>query len=289
MMPIRSKTNLYAGINPHLNSALQQKGGDWRSFHSYHIIHIAEYLNQHLPDAYVAKPEKSLQIGTYDGESLPIRASSPQADILISREESPITGQTPDTMQTDTPVLTLPMSLYVDSDEEFDSLVIYHERSGEAVTRLELLSPANMPKGSHYGEYLRKRYQTLKSGVRLVEIDYLHKNDPITDQIPNYQQGDVNANPYHIIVSDPRPTFEDGKTDVYSFGVLDKLPTIDIPLDGDDIVIVVFSTIYNKTYTERPFWRTVDYSEEPLHMENFNADDQQAIRDMMSKIQPTTP
>lgn len=147
-MPIRSKTNLYAGINPHLNSALQQKGGDWRSFHSYHIIHIAEYLNQHLPEAYVAKPEKSLPNGTYDGESLPIRASSPQADIPISHEEPPITGQTPDMIQTDTPVLTLPMALYVDTDDELDSLVICHDRSGKAVTRLELLSSANMPKGS---------------------------------------------------------------------------------------------------------------------------------------------
>lgn len=288
-MPIRSKTNLYAGINPHLNSALQQKGGDWRSFHSYHIIHIAEYLNRHLPDAYVAKPEKSLQIGTYDGESLPIRAASPQADILITREESPIAGQTGDMMQTDTPVLTLPMSLYVDTVDELDSLVIYHERSGKAVTRLELLSPANMPKGSHYGEYLRKRYQTLKSGVRLIEIDYLHNSDPISEQIPNYQYSAVNANPYHVIVSDPRPTFESGKTDVYGFGVLDKLPTIDIPLDGDDIVIVIFSTIYNTTYAERPFWRTVDYEQDPLHVDSFTPDDQQAIRATMARIAESQP
>ena len=110
-MPIRRQTNLYPGINPHLNSTLQQKGGDWRSFHTYHIIHIAGYLNQHLPDAYVAKPEKSLQIGTYNGESLPVLTSSPQSDVLVIREETSNTEQRQTNTESNIPVVTLPMTL----------------------------------------------------------------------------------------------------------------------------------------------------------------------------------
>jgi len=29
-MPIRADRNMYPGINPHLNSALQQSGGGWQ-------------------------------------------------------------------------------------------------------------------------------------------------------------------------------------------------------------------------------------------------------------------
>jgi hypothetical protein len=84
MMAIRSKTNLYPGINPHLNSALQQVEGDWQSFHAYHIIKIADTLNEILPEAYYAKPEQSLQIKINDP---PLeRNSKRRADILVSRE-----------------------------------------------------------------------------------------------------------------------------------------------------------------------------------------------------------
>jgi len=44
-MPIHSDENLCPGINPHLNSALQQRNGGWKSFHAYHLIHMADQLN----------------------------------------------------------------------------------------------------------------------------------------------------------------------------------------------------------------------------------------------------
>ena len=284
-MPIRSRTNLYPGINPHLNNALQKKGGDWRSFHSYHIIYIAQYLNHYLPDAYYAKPEKSLQIGTYDGELTEISSTSPTSDVLITLADASESELPQRRLETDSPVMLLPMPQYIDDEDELDGLLIYHEKSGKAVTRIELLSPANMPRGSHHSEYLRKRYQTLKSGVRLVEIDYLHLRDPISDKIFNYRLGEEKSRPYHIIVSDPRPNYERGKTKVYSFGVLDVMPNIDIPLEDDDYVIIEFTEIYNLIYAERLFWREVDYEQEPLYMDSFMPVDQQAIRDHMVKIQ----
>ncbi len=33
-MSIQADTNLYPGINPHLNSRLQQHNGGWKGFHS---------------------------------------------------------------------------------------------------------------------------------------------------------------------------------------------------------------------------------------------------------------
>jgi hypothetical protein len=59
-MPIHSKTNLYPGINAHLNSFLQQEGGGWESFHAEHIIDLRRVLAKTLPAGYYAVAEKSL-------------------------------------------------------------------------------------------------------------------------------------------------------------------------------------------------------------------------------------
>jgi hypothetical protein len=82
---------LYPGINPHLNSALQQHGGDWKSFHAFHLVHIAGVLNRIMPLNYSAKAEESLQISVYDAVFLypEGRISDLTADVLISTKGEP--------------------------------------------------------------------------------------------------------------------------------------------------------------------------------------------------------
>ena len=61
--------NPYKGINAHLNSLLQTSATEsqpalWSSFHASHINHIADFLNDALPDGYIALSEQSLQVRT---------------------------------------------------------------------------------------------------------------------------------------------------------------------------------------------------------------------------------
>ena len=157
-MGIFSERNLYPGVNPHLNSALQQPRGAWRSFHTYFLTYTAQWLNRNLPQGYFAQPEQSLQISIYDADD------------------------------EDTPVAVL---IYAGS---------------KPVTRIEMLSPANKPGGSHFRDYATARDRALDAGLRLVEIDLLHERPPITTEIPSYRLGEADAYPYSILVSDPRPT-----------------------------------------------------------------------------------
>src|SRR5262245_52000420 len=83
-MEIYSETNLYPGINPHLNSALQRPWGGWQSFHTYQIIDLDRILNEILPQPYYAKPEESIQIRFIDPPEDCISKSDP--DILILRQ-----------------------------------------------------------------------------------------------------------------------------------------------------------------------------------------------------------
>src|SRR5688572_11724483 len=119
-----TKGNLYPGINPHLNSALQQRGGGWRSFHAYYLIMIADTLNEILPENYYAKPEDSLQVMTYDSDKSPDKDSS-TADTLIYKTGTPVRRREPVySAQAATPTLTLPLPQF-DDEEELTALIIY--------------------------------------------------------------------------------------------------------------------------------------------------------------------
>lgn len=197
-------TNRYPGINPHLNSFLQQQTG-WKGFHARHRADLGAAIDPLLPDAYYIADEESLQIGIYDRTTqASIAASRTVPDITVYRHRN--TGQPqPPTAGVSTPTLTLPVLEVADDEPDYlGSLVIYRLEAGVfpgvPVTRLELLSPANKPPGSHAEKYRLKREETLRSGLRLVEIDYLHQQPPITNGVPNYQTGDADAFPYYIAV-----------------------------------------------------------------------------------------
>lgn len=278
-MAIRSEKNLYPGINPHLNSALQQSEGDWQSFHAYHLINIAQLLNRQLPPAYYAKPEQSLQIKIYDP---PLeRTSKSRPDVLISRFDLPVEGHVQG-LERSTPTLTLPLVEVVEELDEVTALVIY--RGEKPITRIEVLSPANKVPGSHAALYVVKRAETLHSGLHVVEIDYLHERRPTVEALASYASGAAEAYPYHIIVFDAQPSFDEGQTYFYGFNVFSPLPLVKIPLMGDEAVEFDFGEVYSLTFSERPFYSTVDYALEPINFAAYSESDQQAIRSHMAKI-----
>jgi hypothetical protein len=290
-MAIHSDKNLYPGINPHLNSRLQKSGGGWKGFHNSHLTDIARAVDARLPSGYYIANEQSLQVGTYDAETLsPVdKPSLSYPDIAVFREGS--TGSQSVSESHDIPTLTLPLLELIDEPEEYiGSLVIYRLESGDypgaPVTRIELLSPANKAPGSDYGAYLSKRAETLYSGVRLVEIDYLHERRPVIPRVPSYPDHEQNAYPYHIIVSDPRPNVPKGKADIFRFGILDPLPTINIPLDAADTVAINFNEVYQLTFESVRVFRTVlvDYEQAPINFDAYTPADRDAIRERMAAI-----
>lgn len=172
---------------------------------------------------------------------------------------------------------------------EIDGVVIYQldetDAPGRPITRLELLSPANKPGGSHHGQFLLKRGQTLSSGLRLVEIDHLHQLRPVVAGVPSYPEREAGAYPYWVMVSDPRPSLEEGQLQLYGVGVLDALPVVEVPLAEDDSVLVDFGQPYNATYESLQFFRMmVDYAQEPVEMGRYWEDDRERIRSHLQSV-----
>lgn len=286
-MPIHSDKNLYPGINIHLNSLLQDEPGGWVNFHSEFIIYLREHLDRVLPPGYFSRSEKSLQIEGFDPASGMEHHTPLKPDISLYRV--PGWPPAPRGIETTLPTAIIPIADTLTEEDVLTGLVIYQAGEGGAlgrpITRIEVLSPANKPGGSYHIPYLIKRGETLKSGLRLVEIDFLHETPPVIPVLPSYPKGETGAQPFTILVSDPRPTLEQGHTTVYSFGVDDVLPIVDIPLAGADRVPVDLGQVYHHMYENVRFFRMViDYSGDVTNIGRYTDSDQEKIRSRLATI-----
>lgn len=199
-----------------------------------------------------------------------------------------------DTALPDNFVCHIEASLQLRVDEEYgiealNSIIIYQSDSdkilSQPLTHIELLSPSNKPGGLHFENYKRQRLQTMEGGLNLVEIDFLHQSPPVIHGLPDYSKGEKSACAFAIFVSNPQPTLQSGTVSIYSFGVDDQLPIINIPLVGTDVVKVDFGTAYNRTFESSRFFRlVVDYEREPVQFERYTPADRERIQQRLAAI-----
>jgi len=292
MKKIRAFKNQYRGINAHLHSYWQSD--DWSEFHTSYIVYLTTALKTTLlPLGYTAAIEKSLQIRRMDKPD-----SEPRSDLTIY-DPDPARAFRPASTQlvgAHDAVLTLPDVLdYEEEPAEFRAIAIYATQPsgdrGEAVAWIELLSPSNKPSGPHAHDYRIKRRKLLDSALVFVEVDYLHESSPTFSRIPTYRsrgrnrQAQLDAHPYRILVIDPRPMISEGKLYLHQFDVDQPIPTVTIPLSGDDTLTFDFGAPYNKTIQEAIFaYEFVDYSKLPLHFDYYSAPDQARIAARMVAV-----
>ncbi len=289
MPPIRSLRNQYRGINAHLHSEWQNRGG-WDSFHALHLSDLTRSLNQQLaPLGCEADFEKSLQSWhPADGDE----TSQPVSDITIydsdykraRRPAAPIAGGSGEV------VLPVPELLALDDTQikTYRAVAIYPLSDPPGSHRvpvgwIELLSPSNKPPYSGFQSYSDKRRDVLASGIIFIELDYLHQTGATFERLPSYQprrRGDLpdaGAAPYRITVVDPRPHLLDGLGRSHGFHVDDPIPEIVIPLSGTDALVFDFDAPYRRTFEEMLYGRRVDYAQLPLAFERYQPDDRARI------------
>lgn len=174
------------------------------------------------------------------------------------------------------------------SNSDFPSVVIYqdapnyHPQLGRAITRLELLSPANKKRGSHYPAYSRNRRIALRGGMPLVEIDYLHESQSPILGIPHYPD-EAQSYAYHITVNDPRQANQHVQD--YGFGVDEPFPRIPIPLADTEQVILDLNQVYPNTFYDYRWGDQIDYASLPERFDTYHPTDQARIQAMMKQIQ----
>ena len=186
------------------------------------------------------------------------------------------------------PSLQFPEFREYDNDT-LTGLMIYqfgkNNLPGTPVTRIELLSAVNKPGGEHHTQYMEKRLEAFQRGFPLVEIDLLHQTPPIIRMLPSYTADEAGAKPYMILVSNPRPTLEQGVVHMYGVGVDDTLQPVVIPLAGDETITVYLGDVYNRVFASSRFFRLVaDYAQEPVHFDRYHETDRVLIQQRLEQI-----
>ncbi len=162
-------------------------------------------------------------------------------------------------------------------DDELSAVEIYHTAANRFVTRLELLSPSN--KTVHLESYLNMRQAMIKLGVNMVEVDYLHETPSIFHGL--LPEGDY---PFSIAITSPYRE----KLSLYCFHIEDAIPTLAIPLRGEESFLLDFGEVYDFTYADdRRAHLLIDYEQFPMNFERYSADDQQRIRAVMDALKKT--
>lgn len=286
---LRYQTNIFTGVNPYLMSFLQTVGthttpSPYPSFHSDHITHIKDFLNEQLPSNYIALTEPSLQIQArepFDDQFY--KDSQPSPDVAIFQTSPSHDGPS---MPQSYSMPTMQIELQLEEEKRWMSVVVYelqtasHETLGTPVVRFELLSPANMRGGTYAEVYQQNRVKCLLADTPLVEIDYLHEYESPVKGIPHYPD-DEEAKPYVITVSHPQRKL----TDVYFFGIHESIPTVSIPLRESERINFNFGLPYNHTWEKSRFWVYLDYSRDIPRMASYHPRDQKAIRERLLAVQ----
>ena len=136
---------------------------------------------------------------------------------------------------------------------------IIHSASGEVVTAIELLSPANKLEGVGRRQYLRKQDELLSSNVNLVEIDLLSSGARVTPELRN-QAGKLVEYRYIICVN----RADDGdhtRYETYPIMLSSFLPTFRIPLrPPDPDVTLDLRAILIHAYDTGGYTGMIDYT-----------------------------
>jgi hypothetical protein len=283
-MPLYLRKNQYRGVNAHLQSYFQAHGG-WGSFHNRHIGFLVDALNDNLPQGYLVDIEQSLQIREIHPDTgEPIRR--PQPDVTIYQRESALGASS---ALSSTPTLVQPVLETMDLSEDlYLAAVLIYEADGSSllgrpVTRIELLSPTNKQGGDGYIQYVDKRNSALKSGLSLVEIDYLHETVSPIKNIPRYPR-QPGSFPFSITVSNPSPNLKEGLSYSYGIAVDHAITIISVPLGHETTFPVDFGAAYDRTFSSMEAYSLrTDYEQLPEHFELYSPADQERIRQVMGR------
>lgn len=234
----------FPGMDPYLEARRL-----WPDVHASMITYIRESLQPALRPNYIARIGERVQLAYRDQSYVP--------DVLLLQtiREQQAVYATASALVADEPQLV--MSLDESYTEAY--LEIITQDTGEVVTLIELLSPANKV-GDGREQYLQKQHDILSSPVNLVEIDLLAYGQAtvLARNAPISEPADWR---YLISISRGRPR---RRLEVYAVPLAQRLPNCRIPLrppDGD--VVLDLTAVLNRSYDVGSYDLLLDYRTAP--------------------------
>ena len=205
----------FPGMNPYFESY------NFREFHSRFIGSMQDGINRLLPPGYRATMESEVVIREPSADERRAWAKRADVSVELGDADSPPAIALSGSAVTATNVVTA--TLPPPEEEETERWLTVESRDlDRVVTHIELLSPSN--KRQDRVVYVQNRGLLLRSEASFIEIDLLRGGDRLpVEGVPD--------RPFYALVSRPA---ERPRATVWSFGLRDRMPTIPIPLAGDD-------------------------------------------------------
>jgi Protein of unknown function (DUF4058) len=231
----------FPGMNPYLEFP-----AFWSEFHNRMMVAIADDLSPQLRPHYRVAIEQRVYLSSIDSIDEQKLVGIPDATVTrqSSRESAIATLAFPSSQ---------PLSVLLPLPEEVREsyLEVREVTSGQVVTVIEILSPKNKRTGEGRIAYERKRQQVLSSTTNFIEIDLLRRGKHFALGL------ELSAGQYYVLISrgDRRP-----QADLYSFGLVEPLPSFPLPLDGHSAEpIVELQRIFSELFDRAGFDLVIDY------------------------------
>ncbi|MEM7537477.1 MAG: DUF4058 family protein [Chloroflexota bacterium] len=234
----------FPGMDPYL-----EERSLWPDVHQRLITYISEVLQPQVPPKYIARIGERVELAALGHAYIPdVMVIEPPHETLVRDTSSGVL------------VADAPLTFLVQEEERrIPYLEIVYRESGDVVTVIEVLSPAN--KTSPCSEpYLQKQENLLSTWANIVEIDLLsYGQETALARIFAARLPDERRYMVSTVRRAPYP-----KIEVYPIGLQDTLPRCQIPLrPADPDVVLDLAAVFTRCYDIGGYDLLIDYSKEP--------------------------
>lgn len=239
-----NRQNPFPGMNPWLERS-------WPDVHTRLVGYISDALAPQLPPDLRVRAEEKIAVSS-EGDTALYRADVAVSDPWrqgLPSAWSPEAGSSPGVTVAEPELVSL--------EPEVERWVEIRDRTGQLVTVVELLSPANKNEGA--AAYRRKQEDIVHSQVNLVEIDLLRTGRPVLRVEPGHRRPPGMWS-YRVCVS--RAALA-GLAEVYNLPLPERLPAFRVPLRVTDRDIALdLQPLIDRVYELGAYWQT-DYTQTP--------------------------
>ena len=233
----------FPGMDPYL-----EHGARWPDLQHRLIAYTSEWLRPQLRPKYVARIDERIELKPYGkeltGSFFVVEAPRQQSGTQVANG-SPVADE-PQTIR------------FLDDERRVPYIQVVNVASGEVVTLIEVLSPANKI-GRGRDQYFELQDKILGTPVNLVEIDLLSR--PSATYARFFELHSPHDWRYNICISRPQRRTS---VEVYAIPLRDRLPRCKIPLlPEDNDVVVDLNSVLARCYDVGAYDLLLDYSKPP--------------------------
>lgn len=230
----------FPGMDPYL-----EERSLWPDMHQRMITYIAEVLQPQIRPKYIARIGERILLADVGHSYVPDA-------FLVHRLREPAPTLSP---AADEPH----MVAYFDEKRHVPYIEIIYRETGDVVTLIEVLSPANKV-GDGRDQYLQKQSELLETAANLVEIDLLGygKETVLARNVIITEPADWR---YLINISRGQRRRE---LEVYAVSLRQRLPRCRIPLrPPDPDAVLDLPAVFSRCYDVGGYDLLIDYSRQP--------------------------